>query len=98
MFSLPATPAVARDERAEKGEERLALFGPQIQGADVFVEVGIRIASPNVERKDGFQRGQAAVVHVRSGACGGTKRGGVEASPVLFSPSDRVSAGVAETP
>ena len=57
--------------------------GVEISWPDFRVEIEIRAATIGIEIDDVFQRSDAAVVHVRRGACDLAKRGRFEAAVIL---------------
>ena len=58
----------APGERSKKRHEILLVARREIQPADLAIETGVRPAAAVVELDHGFERGKAAVVHIRRGA------------------------------
>src|SRR5712692_3596531 len=81
-------------KRFEERHEVFLVLRGQVQGNDRLVQTWILIAAAIVKIDDVFQRGQAAVVHVRGRERDVAKRGRLESAAVRFLLRDRESTQV----
>ena len=85
-------------ERLEKHNQRLLLFGRQMERMNLGIDVWVRPPAVVVEVDDGVERGQAAIVHVRCGARDLTQSGRFERAAILLVSGNAEAAIISEAP
>src|SRR5688572_17328940 len=94
--NLSSRPVARRTlQHAEKSHQVGALSRAQAKRTDGRIEVGVAAGTTIVELDNGFERGEASVVHVGSSEADITEAGGLEAAAVFRRSRDLEAAAIA---